>query len=103
LRGTSAWILVLDVKAREGTRELVEQIITVRLDRVVNHRRIIPADAEGIEIHAEVIRKSTGFEVGHGTITAGQRLRLRITTVDGTGPSWATGIARQKAACCGCR
>jgi hypothetical protein len=80
LGGMNAWILVLDTKGINvwcaagkgtfGTRELIERIIAVRLDKVVTHRRIIVPQLGAPGIHAHVVQKSTGFRLMFGPVHA---------------------------------
>ncbi|OPY39100.1 MAG: Acetyl-CoA decarbonylase/synthase complex subunit gamma [Methanoregula sp. PtaU1.Bin051] len=78
LKGTDAWIIVLDTKGINvwcaagkgifGTEELIRSILSVGLDSVVSHRKIIVPQlgAPGIS-WPEVMRRS-GFNVEYGPV-----------------------------------
>jgi hypothetical protein len=80
LGGMDLWVIVLDTKGINvwcaagkgtfGTRELIERIIKVRLDKIVSHRRIIAPQLGAPGIHAHIVEKSTGFKVLFGPVYA---------------------------------
>ncbi|HUJ18348.1 MAG TPA: mercury methylation corrinoid protein HgcA [Nitrospirota bacterium] len=80
LRGMDAWVLVLDTKSINvwcaagkgtfGTDELVKQISEVKLDSVVNHRRIILPQLGAVGVSAAAVQQRTGFRVSFGPVQA---------------------------------
>lgn len=80
LAGLDGWVLVLDTKGINvwcaagkgtfGTRELIERIIAVRLDKVVDHRKLVVPQLGAPGIKAHYVRKSTGFRVYYGPVLA---------------------------------
>ncbi len=80
LAGISAWVLVLDTKSINvwcaagkgtfGTEELVRRISSVKLDTVVEHRRIILPQLGAVGVSASEVRKRTGFRVLFGPVEA---------------------------------
>jgi len=80
LKGLDVWIVVLDTKGINvwcaagkgtfGTDELVRQITSAKLDRVVDHRRIIVPQLGAPGINAHTVRQMTGFRVHYGPVYA---------------------------------
>jgi len=80
LSGINGWILVLDTKgvnvwcaAGKGTfatKELVNRIRQVSLDKVVNHRRIILPQLGATGVAAYKVKEETGFNVHYGPVRA---------------------------------
>jgi acetyl-CoA decarbonylase/synthase complex subunit gamma len=80
LSGFSVWILSLDTKGINvwcaagkgtfGTDELVNRIRDVRLDQVVNHRRLILPQLGAPGVAAHQVKKESGFSVTYGPIKA---------------------------------
>lgn len=80
LRGLNAWIMVLDTKGINvwcaagkgtfGTDELIKQINAVKLDKVVNHRRIIVPQLGAPGVRGYKVRQTTGFRVCYGPVYA---------------------------------
>jgi hypothetical protein len=80
LKGLNTWILVLDTqgvnvwcaagKGTFGTRELLNRIAIVQLEKVVSHKKLIlpQLSAPGVSAH-EVLKKS-GFKVLYGPVRA---------------------------------
>ena len=80
LHGIDAWILVLDTnginvwcaagKGTFGTEELVSRIETVRLDKIVSHRRLIlpQLGAPGVNMHE--VKRLSGFRIVYGPVRA---------------------------------
>jgi hypothetical protein len=80
LRGLDVWIIVLDTrginvwcaagKGTFGTDELAMQIIAIKLDKVVEHRRVIVPQLGAVGVSAHKVRKATGFRVHYGPVYA---------------------------------
>ncbi len=80
LGGVDAWLLVLDTcginvwcaagKGTFGTRELIDCVRAARLDRVVDHRRLILPQLGAPGVAARQVKKECGFEVVWGPIRA---------------------------------
>lgn len=80
LKGVNAWIIVLDTKGINvwcaagkgtfGTDELIRQITSAKLDKVVDHRRIIVPQLGAPGINAHEVRQMTGFRVHYGPVYA---------------------------------
>jgi CO dehydrogenase/acetyl-CoA synthase gamma subunit (corrinoid Fe-S protein) len=80
LKGLNAWVLVLDTKGINvwcaagkgtfGTDELIRLISLTKLDRVVDHRRIIVPQLGAPGISAHKVKKDTGFKVCYGPVRA---------------------------------
>ena len=80
LKGLNTWILVLDTqgvnvwcaagKGTFGTRELINRILIIQLEKVVSHKNLIlpQLGAPGVSAH-EVLKKS-GFKVLYGPVRA---------------------------------
>jgi len=75
-----AWVLVLDTKSINvwcaagkgtfGTDELVYRIGAVKLDSVVEHRRIILPQLGAVGVSVSEVQKRTGFRVHFGPVDA---------------------------------
>jgi hypothetical protein len=80
LRGRDAWILVLDTrginvwcaagKGTFGTAEVVRQIRSSGLARVVSHRKLVLPQLGAPGVAAHEVRKATGFHVVYGPVRA---------------------------------
>ena len=80
LAGINGWILVLDTKGVNvwcaagkgtfGTKELVRQIKSVSLDKIVNHRRIIVPQLGATGVAAHIVKEETDFNVHYGPVRA---------------------------------
>ncbi len=80
LAGVNAWILVLDTKSINvwcaagkgtfGTDELVNRMTAVKLETVVDHRRIILPQLGAVGVSAAEVQKRTGFRVFFGPVDA---------------------------------
>ncbi len=80
LKGLNAWILVLDTKGINvwcaagkgtfGTEELLRRISLAKLDRIVDHRRIIVPQLGAPGISAHEVKRSSGFKVWYGPVRA---------------------------------
>lgn len=80
LRGFDGYILVLDThgvnvwcaagKGTFGTKELVHRIQSVKLDQIVNHRKLILPQLGAPGVAAHEVRKLTGFTVEYGPVRA---------------------------------
>lgn len=80
LADVNAWILVLDTKgvnvwcaAGKGTfatRELIKQISSCFLDKVVAHKRVIVPQLGATGVSARDVKKQSGFRVIYGPIRA---------------------------------
>ena len=80
LKGLNAWLLVLDTaginvwcaagKGTFGTDELVRLISVTKLDRVVDHRKIIVPQLGAPGISAHEVKKAAGFKVCYGPVRA---------------------------------
>jgi hypothetical protein len=80
LAGESGWILVLDTrgvnvwcaagKGTFGTKELVNRISIVSLEKVVNHRRLILPQLGATGIAAHKVKEESGFNVNYGPVRA---------------------------------
>lgn len=78
--GLDAWILVLDTKGINvwcaagkgtfGTGELVRQLSGAKLDRLVDHRRIIVPQLGAPGISAREVKRASGFTVCYGPVRA---------------------------------
>jgi len=78
LTGRSLWILVLEThginvwcaagKGTFGTDELVNRIQSVRLDRIVSHRRVVVPQLGAPGVSAPLVRKRSGFRVSFGPV-----------------------------------
>jgi acetyl-CoA decarbonylase/synthase complex subunit gamma len=80
LAGIAAWVLVLDThginvwcaagKGTFGTGELIRQVRSCGLDRIVNHRRLVVPQLGAPGIAAHQVKKACGFEVVYGPVMA---------------------------------
>ena len=80
LKGLNAWVLVLDTKGINvwcaagkgtfGTDELLRLISFTKLDRIVDHRRIIVPQLGAPGISAHKVKKAAGFSVCYGPVRA---------------------------------
>jgi hypothetical protein len=80
LSGLNGWILVLDTrgvnvwcaagKGTFGTKELVNRIRLVSLDKIVNHKRVILPQLGATGIAAHMVKEETGFNVHYGPVRA---------------------------------
>lgn len=76
----NGWILVLDTKGVNvwcaagkgtfGTKELVNRIRLVSLEKVVNHRRLILPQLSATGVAAHKVKEETGFNVLFGPVRA---------------------------------
>jgi len=80
LSGMDSWVLVLDTKGINvwcaagkgtfGTIELIRQIKSNNLERIVSHRRLILPQLSAPGISAHSVREKTGFKVIYGPVRA---------------------------------
>lgn len=80
LSGVDGWILVLDTKGVNvwcaagkgtfGTKELVNRIKIISLEKIVNHRRIILPQLGATGVAAHIVKEETGFNVHYGPVRA---------------------------------
>lgn len=80
LNGLNAWILVLDTKGINvwcaagkgtfGTRELLNRISIVQLEKVVTHRNLILPQLGAPGVSAHEVLKYSGFKVLYGPVKA---------------------------------
>jgi hypothetical protein len=80
LSGENGWILVLDTKGVNvwcaagkgtfGTKELVNRIRLVSLEKVVNHKRLILPQLGATGVAAHKVKEETGFNVHYGPVRA---------------------------------
>lgn len=80
LKERDAWILVLETKGINvwcaagkgtfGTMEIVQRIVSSRLDRVVSHREIILPQLSGPGVAPHHVKKLSGFKVIYGPVRA---------------------------------
>lgn len=80
LAGLDTWILVLDTKGINvwcaagkgtfGTDEIIRQIGSADLGRVVTHRRIIVPQLGGPGVSGHEVKRATGFKVVYGPVKA---------------------------------
>lgn len=80
LSGVNGWILVLDTrgvnvwcaagKGTFGTKELVNRIKLVSLDKIVNHKRIILPQLGATGVAAHMVKEESGFNVHYGPVRA---------------------------------
>jgi hypothetical protein len=80
LSGIDGWILVLDTKgvnvwcaAGKGTfatKELINRINMVSLEKIVNHKRLILPQLGATGVAAHKIKEATGFNVQYGPVRA---------------------------------
>jgi hypothetical protein len=80
LSGLNAWILVLDTKGVNvwcaagkgtfGTKELVNRINLVSLEKIINHKRLILPQLGATGVAAHKVKEMTGFNVHYGPVRA---------------------------------
>ena len=80
LKGLNCWILVLDTKGINvwcaagketfGTEELINRITITKLDKIVDHKKIIVPQLGAPGIAAHEVAKATGFKVIYGPVRA---------------------------------
>jgi hypothetical protein len=80
LVSVDGWILVLDTKGINvwcaagkgtfGTRELVNRIRSVSLEKIVNHKKLILPQLGATGIAAHKVKEETGFNVHYGPVRA---------------------------------
>jgi hypothetical protein len=80
LAGINGWILVLDTKGINvwcaagkgtfGTNELVNRIKSVKLDKIVSHKRVILPQLGATGVAAHKVKDATGFNVHYGPVRA---------------------------------
>jgi hypothetical protein len=80
LTGIDGWILVLDTKGVNvwcaagkgtfGTKELINRINLVHLEKIVNHKRLILPQLGATGVAAHKIKEATGFNVQYGPVRA---------------------------------
>jgi hypothetical protein len=80
LDGVNGFILVLDTKGVNvwcaagkgtfGTRELVNRIKLVSLEKIVNHKRLILPQLGATGVAAHKVKEDTGFNVHYGPVRA---------------------------------
>jgi hypothetical protein len=80
LAGVNGWILVLDTKGVNvwcaagkgtfGTKELVNRIRAVSLEKAVNHRRLILPQLGATGVAAHKVKEETGYIVNYGPVRA---------------------------------
>jgi hypothetical protein len=78
--GIDAWVLVLDTrginvwcaagKGTFGTQEIINRVHQTRLERVVEHRKLIAPQLGAPGVAARQVRKACGFEVIWGPVRA---------------------------------
>jgi len=83
LRGLDAWIMVLDTKGVNvwcaagkgtfGTDEIIRRIKKIRLEEIVNHKRLIVPQLGAPGVAAHHVRKRCGFSVTY--VRTGSRTR----------------------------
>ncbi len=80
LKGLNAWVLVLDTKGINvwcaagkgtfGSDELIRILSMTKLDRLVDHRRIIVPQLGAPGVSVDKVKKAAGFEVCYGPVRA---------------------------------
>lgn len=80
LHGLDAWILTLDTKGINvwcaagkgtfGTEELINRIKDVKLEQIVDHRKVVVPQLGAPGIHSHIVKKETGFTISFGPIYA---------------------------------
>jgi hypothetical protein len=80
IKGIDGWILVLDTKGVNvwcaagkgtfGTKELVNRIRLVSLEKIVNHKRLILPQLGATGVAAYKVKEETGFNVHYGPVRA---------------------------------
>ena len=87
--GLDLWILVIDTKGVNvwcaagkgtfGTAEIVNRVISSKLQQVVSHRRLIVPQLGAPGVAAHEVRKQSGFSVTYGPVRATD-LKLFLAT-----------------------
>jgi CO dehydrogenase/acetyl-CoA synthase delta subunit len=80
LTGLNGWILVLDTKGVNvwcaagkgtfGTKELINRIRQVSLEKIVNHKRLILPQLGATGVAAHKVKEESGFNVHYGPVCA---------------------------------
>lgn len=80
LSGLNLWLLVLDTKGINvwcaagkgtfGTKELIQKIKSLNLDKIVIHRKLILPQLGAVGVSAHEVQKETGFQVIYGPVLA---------------------------------
>lgn len=80
LSGMNGWILVLDTKGVNvwcaagkgtfGTKELINRINLVSLEKFVSHKRVIVPQLGATGVAAHKVKEETGFNVHYGPVRA---------------------------------
>ncbi len=80
LRGNDGWILVLDTKGVNvwcaagkgtfGTKELVNRIKAVKLDKIISHKRLILPQLSATGVASYKVKEESGFNVHFGPVRA---------------------------------
>ena len=80
LNGRNAWIMVLDTKGVNvwcaagkgtfGTKELVNRVGKVSLDKIIRHKRLILPQLGAVGVSAHKVKEETGFTVMFGPVRA---------------------------------
>lgn len=80
LKGRDLWILVLETfginvwcaagKGSFGTDELVRRVNAVKLDQLVEHRRLILPQLGAVGVAAHKVKQACGFQVVYGPVRA---------------------------------
>jgi len=80
LNGNNGWILVLDTKGVNvwcaagkgtfGTKELVNRITVVSLDKIVSHKRLILPQLSAAGVASYKVKEESGFNVHYGPVRA---------------------------------
>jgi hypothetical protein len=80
LSGINGWILVLDTKGVNvwcaagkgtfGTKELINRIKAVSLEKIILHRRIILPQLGAVGVAAHTVKEETGFNIHYGPVRA---------------------------------
>ena len=80
LKGINAWVLVLDTKGINvwcaagkktfGTSEVINRVVTSKVDTIVKHRRLILPQLGAVGVSAHGVKQATGFRVSYGPVLA---------------------------------
>ena len=80
LNGLNCWILVLETKGINvwcaagkgsfGTSELIKRIESAKLDKAVEHKKLILPQLGAVGVSAHEVLKSTGYKVIYGPVRA---------------------------------
>jgi hypothetical protein len=86
LDGVDGWILVLDTKGINvwcaagkgtfGTKELVNRIRSVSLEKIVSHKKLILPQLGATGVAAHKVKEETGFNVHYGPVRAADLKRF---------------------------